>query len=86
MEEQNKGLWKQLQPGIDGKQFQIQLNKSEFSTNLFKKEIFGFFYKRAPVKKRIVHVITNTAGYKKIRQMIKNLQMIKRLQKYGTTE
>jgi len=79
MEEQNKGLWKQLQPGIDGEQFQIQLNKSEFSTELFKKEMFGFFYKRAPVKKRIVHVITNTAGYKKIRQTIKNLQMINRL-------
>jgi len=48
--------------------------------------MFGFFYNRAPVKKRIVHIITNLAGYKKIRQGIKNLQMIKRLQKYGTTE
>jgi len=86
MEQQSKGIWNQLQPGIDGQQFQIELNRGEFSTELFRKEIFGFFYKRAPVKKRIVHVITNTAGYKKIRQMIKNLQMIKRLQRYGRTE
>jgi hypothetical protein len=86
MEQQSKGIWNQLQPGIDGEQFQIELNKGEFSTELFRKEMFGFFYNRAPVKKRIVHIITDPAGYKKIRQMIKNLQMIKRLQKYGTTE
>jgi len=81
MEQENK---QSSTPGIDGEQFQIELNKGEFSTELFKKEMFVFFYKKAPVKKRIVHVITDTAGYKKIRQMIKNLRMINRLKKHGT--
>jgi hypothetical protein len=85
MEQESKSLWKQLQPGIDGEQFQIQLNKSEFSANLFEKEIFSFFYNRSSLP-REVHLLTGVTGYKKIRQTVKNLQMIKRLQKYGTTE
>lgn len=62
-----------------------QVKKIEYFESLFMKSMSVFLNNRSS-SPRNIHVMAGVAGYKKLRQMVKNLKTIKRLRRHGTRE
>jgi hypothetical protein len=81
MEEQSSSFLNQI-----GKNpTQVHIDKSQFSINLFREEMYYIFYTRKTPRKNIT-LMTDVKGFKLIKQKIKQIRMINRLKNYGKTK
>jgi hypothetical protein len=55
----------------------MESNLGNFSSNLFK-EMFNTFFTKVNKERRVIRIYTGVAGYKKIKQIVKNKQTIRR--------